>query len=237
MNPRQRWAVITIFAVAMGYLESAVVLYLRTMVNRIQPYQPDPLPDFAALAVPELRREFATMIMLATVGWLAARTWRGAIGFALLTFGIWDITYYLFLIPLTGWPNAITDWDILFLIPLPWWGPVWAPVSIAVLMILFGLLSTVLEQGEPPVWPRKLSLAICGAGILLALYVFMADAIAALPKGKDAVRTVLPEHFMVGPFLLAWFMMAVPEVDMVLQLARRYAPAARPAAIPLDLNR
>ena len=27
-----------------------------------------------------------------------------------------------------GWPETVLDWDILFLLPLPWWGPVIAPV-------------------------------------------------------------------------------------------------------------
>jgi hypothetical protein len=222
LSPRQRWAAVSAFAIAMGYLEAAVVYYLRTMVNRIDPYQADPLPDFAGLALPEVMREAATMVMLGTIGWLAGRTWRGRIGFTLLAFGIWDIAYYIFLYPLTGWPKSLASWDILFLIPLPWWGPVWAPVSIASLMIGFGLLSTVLEQGEPPVWPRNISLAICGAGIVLALYVFMADAIRAMPEGEVAVRTTLPKEFGTGLFAVALALMAMPVLDMGRSLSMRY---------------
>jgi hypothetical protein len=62
-----------------------------------------------------------------------------------LAFGVWDIFYYVFLKVLTGWPHSLMDWDILFLLPLPWWGPVIAPVSIAVLMILWG---TAASQAE-----------------------------------------------------------------------------------------
>src|SRR5688500_14117090 len=192
MSPTRRYAVVTLFALAMGYLEAAVVFYLRTMVNRLDPYQTDPLPNFAHLAVPELAREFATMLMLLTVGFLAGRTWRGRLGFALLTFGIWDIAYYIFLIPLTHWPTSFTDWDILFLIPLPWWGPVWSPISIAVLMIAFGLLATLLEQAEPPLWPSRASHILCILRIGLALYIFMPDAISALPRGELASRQILP---------------------------------------------
>ena len=39
--------------------------------------------------------------------------------------------YYVFLRIICGWPKSLFDWDILFLLPLPWWGPVLAPVSIA----------------------------------------------------------------------------------------------------------
>ena len=41
---------------------------------------------------------------------------------------------------ISGWPTSLFDWDILFLLPLPWWGPVLAPVCIAVLMIVWGTL-------------------------------------------------------------------------------------------------
>lgn len=222
MHPKHRWIIVGIFAAAMAYLEAAVVFYLRTMVDRLQPYQANPLPNFDGLAAAELAREFATMVMLLTVGWLAGRTWRGRIGFSLLAFGIWDIAYYFFLIPLTDWPNSMADWDILFLIPLPWWGPVWSPISIAVLMILFGLLTTMLEQGEPPIWPRRLANALCTAGILLALYVFMADAIATLPLGEEAIRRVLPTRFDWPLFLAAWLLMLVPILDMSHQLVTRY---------------
>jgi hypothetical protein len=222
VSPRQRWLAVGVFAVAMGYLEAAVVFYLRTMVKRIDPYQAEPLPQFAGLAAPEMFREFATMVMLMAVGWMVGRTWRGRIGFALLTFGIWDISYYIFLRPLSGWPPSLLNWDVLFLIPLPWWGPIWAPISIAFLMILFGLLATLLEQGEPPIWPGKTALALCSAGVLLALYVFMADSIHAVPHGELAVRRILPKSFLTGPFLVALGFMAVPVFDMVRQLSTRY---------------
>jgi hypothetical protein len=222
MSPKHRWFMVAIFAVAMGYLESAVVFYLRTMINRLDPYQPNPLPNFGGLGAAELAREFATMVMLLTIGWIAGRTWRGRIGFALLTFGIWDIAYYVFLIPLTNWPNSISDWDILFLIPLPWWGPVWSPISIAILMIVFGLLTTFLEQGEPPIWPRRASNIFCTFGIALALYVFMADSISVVSGGEQALRHLLPMRFNWPLFMAAWLLMLTPILDMCHQLATRY---------------
>ena len=224
MRVHHRWITTTLFATAMGYLEAAVVYYLRILVDRIQPYQRNPLPGFEALAPAEIAREAATMVMIFTVGWLAGRTWRGRIGFSLLIFGVWDITYYLFLRPLTGWPTSLADWDILFLIPLPWWGPIWAPMSIALLMILFGLLTTVLEQGDPPVWPDLKSTALCLLGIFLALYIFMADAIAAMPKGREAVHQVLPQTFATTAFFLAWVLMSAPIFHMTMQIWRRYRP-------------
>src|SRR5262245_43389925 len=130
-----QWGVVALFAIAMAWVEAAVVFYLRTMLDRIEPYQPNPLPEFGGLAKAELIRELATLIMLAIVGWLAGRTARSRVGYFLIAFGVWDIFYYVFLKVLTGWPRSLFDWDLLFLIPLPWWGPVLAPVSIAALMI------------------------------------------------------------------------------------------------------
>ena len=142
MSARARWWVVAAFAVAMAWMEAATVFYIRALVDRIEPYQPQPLPMHEALGNVELVREAATLVLLAAVGWLAGRTWRQRAGYAALAFGIWDVLYYVFLRPISGWPDSLLDWDILFLLPLPWWGPVLAPASIAVLMILWGTLVT-----------------------------------------------------------------------------------------------
>src|SRR6266487_1318640 len=141
-----RWLVVVVFAVAMAWVEAAVVFYLRSLVGRIDPYQPNPMPEYAGLAFAEMVREAATLVMLLAVGWLAGTSNGGRMGYALLAFGVWDIFYYAFLKILTGWPHSLLDWDILFLLPLPWWGPVLAPVCIAGLMIVWGTLAT---RGEP----------------------------------------------------------------------------------------
>ena len=44
------------------------------------------------------------------------------------------------------WPKSLFDWDILFLLPLPWWGPVLAPVCIALLMIVGGTLASQSDR-------------------------------------------------------------------------------------------
>src|ERR671915_2475822 len=130
------------FAIAMAWVEAASVFYIRGLVDRIEPYQPDPLPMNDTLGYVELWREAATLVMIAILGVLAGRTWRRRAGYAALAFGVWDIFYYVFLHFISGWPRTLLDWDILFLLPLPWWGPVLAPISIAVVMILWGTLAT-----------------------------------------------------------------------------------------------
>jgi hypothetical protein len=143
---RTRWALVMVFAIAMARVEAASVFYIRALVDRIEPYQANPLPLQEALGSVELWREAATLVMIATLGMLAGRTWRQRAGYAALAFGAWDVFYYVFLRLISGWPRTLLDWDILFLLPLPWWGPVLAPVSIAVVMILWGTLTTQAED-------------------------------------------------------------------------------------------
>ncbi len=224
-----RWLVVSAFAIAMAWMESAVVLYLRTLLNRMDPYQPNPLPEIGGLAGAELVREAATLIMLALVGWLAGRTWRSRLGYFLLAFGIWDIFYYIFLVPLTGWPNSLLDWDILFLIPLPWWGPVLAPVLIAVLMVVGGSLLALGDEPERPLWPGRWTVAANLVGVGLALYVFMLDAIHALRGGGPSIRELLPVHFNWALFLPAVALMAAPVIELAWLAWRRRSEASEPA--------
>ena len=191
-SERTRWAIVMAFAIAMAWVEAASVFYIRALVDRIEPYQADPLPMNGALGNVELWREAATLVMIATLGVLAGRTWRRRAGYAALAFGAWDIFYYLFLRLISGWPRTLLDWDILFLLPLPWWGPVLAPVSISLVMILWGTLATQSSDGATGarwVW------ALASVGIGLALAVFMIDTWRALLGGRDAVLQVLPTTF------------------------------------------
>ena len=209
------------YAIAMALLEAAVVTYLRTLIGRIDPYQPSPLPVPASLMRIELAREAATLAMLGAVAWLAGRERRSRFGYFVLAFGVWDIGYYLFLAPMSGWPRSPLDWDVLFLIPLPWWGPVLAPVSIAALMIAGGtLLSQFRRDGRAP-WPRRWPLAAGAAGVLLALYTFMADALHAPQWSAQALGRVLPAAFDWPLFAFALALMCAPLADLVLQLRRR----------------
>jgi len=209
-----RLLVVTLYAAAMAWVEAAVVFDLRSMMPSFDPYQPNPLPDLKGLGHAELIREAATLIMLGTVGWLAGNTRRNRFGYAAFAFGIWDLFYYVFLIPLTGWPRSVFDWDILFLLPLPWWGPVLAPALIAGLLVLGGGLLAMHDTASRPVWPARGSVACAAAGALLALGVFMADALRVAPQGVDALRQMLPTSFMWSAFSVALALMAVPVVDL-----------------------
>jgi hypothetical protein len=221
MRPEgQRWLVVVLYAIAMAWVEAAVVYYLRSLIDRIEPYQPCPLPIAGGFGKAELIREIATLVMLFTVGWLAGATWRARLGYSVVAFGVWDIFYYVFLRVMTGWPKSLLDWDILFLIPLPWWGPVWAPTSIALLMILWGTFMTKVGRFPVPLGIQWKLFALGCAGAVLALFTFMADAIRVADQGTEALRNMLPVRFNWPLFVVALALMALPVADVVRQELR-----------------
>ncbi len=122
---------LSLFALAFGYIEAAVVVYLR------EPYYPGGF-QFPLIAIParllwtEVVREAATLAVLLSVARLSVTgTIRRFAVFA-YCFAIWDLAYYLALKVLIDWPASLLEWDVLFLIPLPWTSPVLAPVLVSV---------------------------------------------------------------------------------------------------------
>ena len=129
---------VTLFSIAMGMLESAVVVYLREL------YYPEgfafPLKMMSStLILTEILREVATLIMLIAIGVLAGRTKTEKFGYFIYSFAIWDIFYYVFLKLLLNWPESLLTWDVLFLLPTTWVGPVIAPLLLSVAMIALTL--------------------------------------------------------------------------------------------------
>ena len=136
---------LTIFSIAMGFLETAVVVYLRKI------YYPDgfsfPLnPIDKDIVITELLREVATMIMLVGIAIIAGKNTVQRFAFFLFSFAVWDIFYYVFLYVLIGWPQSIMTWDILFLIPIPWIGPVLSPLIITFQMILLASIIVFFDK-------------------------------------------------------------------------------------------
>jgi hypothetical protein len=214
---RTRWWLVVVFAVGMAWVEAASVYYLRAMVDRIEPYQENPLPIHGVLGPVEVVREAATLVMLLMVGTLAGRKWPERLGYTAIAFGVWDIFYYVFLKIICDWPTSLFDWDILFLLPLPWWGPVLAPLCIASLMVVWGTLATQFTDGAAAsaftARARRKLLSLGGLGVALALYVFMADALRSVHQGLD-VRDVLPAPFNWPVFCVALTFMGMPVAQM-----------------------
>lgn len=151
---------VVLFSVAFGFVEAAIVVYLREIFGLEQGYPEADRRDIL-LALPgiiflksqaglrllsdktilniEMIRESATLLILASLAALAGKKFKEKIAYFLLAFGIWDIFYYVFLKITLGWPESLLDVDLFFLLPLPWVGPVFVPVAISAILV-FGSL-------------------------------------------------------------------------------------------------
>jgi hypothetical protein len=185
---RRAVAALFLFGISFGYLEAAVVVYLRVIYDPIrQRILPERHPnDLFPLITPqqlanagaenprrlaiEVGREAATMLMLAAFALAVARNLHEWIAAFAIAFGVWDISFYAFLKLLIHWPDSLSTWDILFLIPLPWVGPVWAPVLVALSMIVCGLIALPSEglRGTPLHWMGVLA----GAAVIVLAFVW-----------------------------------------------------------------
>ena len=123
----------------MALVEAAIVVHLRHLYYPLDPRQLFPLTllSHADLAL-ELGREVATVIMMAAVAVLAERGWARRFAAFVFVFGVWDLAYYGWLKLLLDWPRHWLEWDVLFLIPWPWFGPWLAAALIAALFTLWG---------------------------------------------------------------------------------------------------
>jgi hypothetical protein len=152
---RFRTTVITVaaFAIAMAYLESAVVVYLQRALS-MTPETLFPLRGqqvLGDLAAIEVGREAATLVMLAAIGCLVGRRWADRLAWTAVAFGVWDLFYYVWLWVFIGWPHSLGTWDVLFLIPVPWAGPVWAPAAVSAALIGSGLAAAYsVRAGRMP---------------------------------------------------------------------------------------
>ena len=191
----KRFLWVSTYAIAMAFLEAVVVVYIRGLLQITN--------DHVALGpyvMMETWREAATLVMLASVGWLAGRKRLDRWAYGWFAFGIWDIWYYIWLKVLLDWPASLLSLDTLFLIPLTWWGPVLAPTPGA-------------QQSRVRITPARVGLVALGG--LLALYVFMADSLGALLQGRMDWATLRPGPFQWPLFLVALALMALPSLMAV----------------------
>jgi hypothetical protein len=172
-----------LFGIAFGQVEAAVVIYLRTLAAPVRARvglpvgEPLPLFDPAQLGANqhlmyiELAREAATLIMLAAVAWAVARNIRGWLAAYALAFGVWDLAFYFWLWAMIGWPATLGTWDLLFLLPVPWAGPVAAPAIVALSLAVGGTIALARAPQKVP----GLAWALMLAGVAVLLASFMWD--------------------------------------------------------------
>lgn len=198
---------LTIFAIAIAYLEATVVIYLR------QIYYPEnlqalfPLKMFSPFnLVVELFREAATIIIMLSVAFLAERKNRTRIFAAFIfQFGIWDIFYYVWLKATIGWPVSWTEWDILFLIPWAWLGPWICPALISALFVSWS--SVVLISDKEYILSR-LDIWLFITGSVLALISFLQPAFPYIIENRvQDFQNYLPGNFWWWLFIPGYLLM------------------------------
>ena len=196
----------------MAYLESSVVVYLRGI------YYPEgfdfPLKegDLRTLVI-ELGRELAALVMLGTVARVSAMTgWGRFVWFAYL-FGAWDIWYYIWLKVFLDWPASLFTWDVLFLVPIVWIGPVLAPVLVSLLLIGGSIRAFQVLGRDGQILVDRWDWIISIAGSMVILYTFMIDmALVSLRGGVEAVTSFVPDRFNWPVFLIGLVIMAAAAV-------------------------
>ncbi len=200
--------VVLAYAVAMAYFEAAVVVYLQAVfgqrVGEIFPLRP--METVGTLIVIEVGREAATLVMIAAVGILVGRTAIERLAWAAVVFGTWDVGYYAWLYVFSGWPPSPTTVDLLFLIPGPWVGPVWAPIAVSFALVGFGLLAARRERQGRRLRLRRRHLVAGVGGGLLVVAAFLADAPNVAGGG-------MPGDFPAPVFLVGFGLAVAAAVD------------------------
>jgi hypothetical protein len=196
-------------AIAFGYIEAAVVVYLRQIFHPagfVFPLTQFPLmSDSNHLLLVEVAREAATLVLIIASAWVAGKNIRQRLAFFLIIFAVWDIFYYVFLKLLLGWPASVMDWDVLFLIPLPWAGPVLAPVIVSVIMLVFAALILYRDWMAAPI---KATSWDWFAFSLAALIVVISFCIAGQYMSRPAYNDYFSWPLFIGGMLPAIALLA-----------------------------
>lgn len=216
--------IVTAYAIVMGFLEAAVVIYLRAL------FYPNgfnfPLKGFIEpyiLSV-EWIREIATIIMLITIGMLAGKKFYEKVAYFIYGFAIWDIFYYVFLKIYLDWPSSLFTWDILFMVPWPWIGPVIAPLLCTVLMIIMTFIIIHFEDKGVKVKVKLSEWILIILGAIIVLFTWMYDygvlifrngfgkdffTLATNPRFIYIVDNYIPSYFNWPLFLFGLFVSAL----------------------------
>ena len=205
-----------LFALAFAWCESATVFYLR------EQFYPGgftfPIVEWEPTMLwVEIGREIATVIIMAVIALLAGRSAWSRFGWFMFIFGFWDIFYYIWLHLFEGWPSSLFTDDLLFLVPVPWAGPVFAPILVSVGLIICGTYILLIGEHFRPSW-TVIALTLAGWIVILVSFMWHAPAMIA--------------EFTAGPFRWDIYLigMAMWIVGIVLMfLKNRSTDAADPS--------
>jgi hypothetical protein len=228
----------------MAYLESAVVVYLRAIIYPegfdfpLAPMQP-------GIAVTEIFREAATIIMLFGAGFLGGRYFTQRFAWFIYCFAVWDIFYYVFLKILLGWPASLMTWDILFLIPTTWTGPVISPVIVSCTMILLAMVIIFRGKKIEKVKMNRMEWILLITGSIILISAFTWDYSAFLLRhysfgelitltNKNALlelsQQYIPEHF-------PWLLFALGEAMILLVTGLFYKRYGKGSIVKSVINK
>jgi hypothetical protein len=229
LKPSFPFVSLGLFGLAMGILEAVVAIYLRQL------YYPEgfgfPLTPLSSEALfTESVREMATIIMLGTVAFVSGKSRVQRLSSFFYIFPLWDIAYYIGLKLFLDWPPSLLTWDLLFLVPVMWVGPVLAPVICSCTMVIFAIGLSVLERRGYHVTIMPAEAGTCLAGASLILLAFTWDTLKMIAEAgllsqlwrvatdrlfQDLLSQYRPTDFLWAPFLLgealallSFFMMA-----------------------------
>ena len=194
MTINKRIVALSIFSIAMGLLEAAVVIYLRKLYYTQGFEFPLNTIDDSVISITELLREVATLVMLAGVAYLFGRNYISRMGAFLISFGLWDVFYYVFLKLLIGWPESLLTWDVLFLIPVPWVGPVLAPIIISLTMIFLGWILIKNSDGKEIIRFQTIDWLVFIGSSTIILTSFIIDSTAFM-LGIDTLSGIFQMNF------------------------------------------
>ena len=212
-------SVITIFAVAMAFLESVVVVYLRKLYYPSGFNFPLYLIDTNILSI-EWIREFFTIVMLISVAILAGKKFIDRTAYFFYAFAIWDIFYYIWLKVLLNWPASFFTWDLLFLIPWPWNSPVLAPIIYSIVLIVLSLCILHCYDKNQSLKFKTKEVLLFVVGSLVILYTFLIDygklifsnnfasqffSLASNSNFLDIVSSFIPKYY-------SWLLFIVGEI-------------------------
>lgn len=185
-----RWKSLVLLSVSFGVVEAGLVTVYRALL--------DPAGTaFPLLALParilpvEQARELATLLLLGSAARLVSSRPTTAFAAFLVVFGLWDLVYYGALHLFMGWPRHLGEWDLLFLVPVPWMAPVWAPMLLALAMTAVGGLTLHQESRgvRLQVGPWHAAAAVLGGALCITSFVIDPSArrLEAIPQSFPSV--------------------------------------------------
>lgn len=211
---------LSLFSISLGYLEAAVVIYLRIQYCPNGFYFPfnNAVPSNVLLI--EIFRELSTIAILLFVAILSTKKFIERFGNFLFIFALWDIFYYIFLKIILGWPASFSDKDILFLIPVPWIAPVLAPIIVSVTFIILSMSIYNLSYKDPTFNNLgKMEWTFLSLGSFLIFFSFISEYLFGRFENLDFMENIINLKKIISTYnsnILLWTIFMFGELFLIL---------------------